>query len=198
MSKPATRKRGHTRAPTLSPHPARPTPLVRRIGNSLATWWARLLTVVFAVAAIASIFGALIFLPPHVHVSEPENFFEPADPFSSSFFINNQGYFSIYSVSAVCENERDVFSDTNTQAYGNRVIHDVEILEIRATERAPWQCGIGISNLKSSLQEAHLRVDVSFRPAILFWIHHVDQEFDALKNSEGKWFWFPRVEGKSK
>jgi hypothetical protein len=141
--------------------------------------------------------GYVQTVKPRILISEPGTFFEPADPFSSPFYIINQGYFSIYSVSAVCENERDVFADTNTQAYGNRVIHDIEIPEIAATGRAPWKCATGIF-LKSPLQEAHLRVDVSFRPAILSWIHHAHQEFDAFHNSEGKWFWFPRVDVKAK
>jgi hypothetical protein len=187
-------KKGKRQAPALKSHPAQ-----TNISNGKPHWslkalfsgWGAFVVVVTILGAITT---AFCFKPKiSVTPGEPS---EHGDPFNTPFFLENDGYFAIYSI----KKELKTFDVvTPYTSFKNGSLGDnSEAWPLLESGRkttilipSPYQLGLVPQIPEGSIESAHLDLQVSFRPAFYPWRVTNVFSFKTVKNSSKELVWVP-------
>ena len=114
----------------------------------------------------------------------------PADPFSSPFTLSNKGILPIYNVLFSCTLRDVKWQDGGVMNIRTRTKAD-PIKRINAGEATTTFCKS--LPYKAEIKSADIEVEVTYRPAYLFWSKRSSIRFGTVTENDGSLRWVPKA-----
>lgn len=179
---PLTRREKHPRNPAKSPKRG-----FARVRWVAARTWAVVVSVGVVLGIVGFFFAYLSFVP-YVSIAQSEPL--SADPFTAPFIVHNESFFSVYDVEVKCNIKNVEYVGENIRATDNKVTpvgHNIK--EMVRGAKAFVQCDD--MRIFLPIKRADVDVVVTYQPSFYMSPRTQSFTFNILRNSDGKYLWFP-------
>ncbi len=153
-------------------------------------WTLRTRALVVSIVGVVGLVSGLLVFASRVSVSSstPLN---PSDPFSTPFFISNDGLFAIYDVKFHCDLRGIKFPEGGGVSNISIIDDSPSISSIEASEKATTKCMISIPDATRN-DHADIAIVISYRPKFFPYQKNKKFRFVMEQGFDKQWHWQPQ------